>query len=59
MSFKEVEFKVYDGKPEEFSGGAVLIALSEESVKADKAAVFGDVIRFHGQERRINARAFI
>ena len=44
MSFKEVEFKVYDGKPEEFSGGAVLIALSEESVKADKAAAFGDVI---------------
>ena len=27
MSFKEVEFKVYDGKPEEFSGGAVLIKL--------------------------------
>ncbi|MBR0043367.1 MAG: hypothetical protein IJP56_00840 [Synergistaceae bacterium] len=43
MSFKEFEFKVYDGKPEEFNG-AVLIALSEESVKADKAAAFRDII---------------
>ena len=34
VSFKEIEFKVYDGRPEEFTGGAVLLALSEESVKA-------------------------
>ena len=48
MSFKEIEFKVYDGRPEEFTGGAVLLALSEESVKAgnknDKNSAFGDLI---------------
>ena len=46
VSFKEIEFKVYDGRPEEFTGGAVLLALSEESVKScdKKNFAFADLI---------------
>ena len=46
VSFKEIEFKVYEGRPDEFTGGAVLLALSEESVKScdKKNFAFADLI---------------
>ncbi|MBR1603052.1 MAG: leucyl aminopeptidase [Synergistaceae bacterium] len=41
-----MEFKVYEGRPDEFTGGAVLLALSEESVKScdKKNSAFAELI---------------
>lgn len=45
MSFKEINIKNYDKTPEDFSGDAVLLILSEETAKNnDKNLPFNDVI---------------